>query len=159
VSVPRPADHPPTLLSIATTPDREILLVEYQKAQDSAEHHDNLVGNVTSLWLGSAIFIGFVLSGLTSKRAAHYKPVLILVILLGMFLTGLVWTWADRATKLKRLKYKRCKEIETALGMDQHLRVDREVGPARGWQTTAYRGLLLLLLAAWVALLIDVAQL
>lgn len=135
--------------------DREVLLVEYQKAQDSAEHHDNLVGSVTSLWLGSAIFIGFVLSGLASRQAAHYKTVLYLVIALGMFLTFLVWTWANRASKLKKLKYDRCKEIEQALGMKQHLRV----GPARRWQDYAYTALLVLLLAAWAVLLVDVARL
>jgi hypothetical protein len=135
--------------------DREILLVEYQKAQDSAEHHDNLVGSVTSLWLGSAIFIGFVLSGLASRHAAHYKIVLYLVIALGMFLTFLVWTWADRASKLKKLKYDRCKEIEQALGMEQHLRV----GEARSWQDYAYTILLALLFAAWAVLLVDVVRL
>jgi hypothetical protein len=141
---------------IAVDPaDREILLVEYQKAQDSAEHHDNLVGNVTSLWLGSAVFIGFVLSGLASRDAAHYKTVLYLVIALGMFLTFLVWTWAGRASKLKKRKYDRCKEIERTLGMKQHL----QVGEARRWQDYAYTTLLLLLLAAWAALLVDVARL
>ena len=135
--------------------DREILLVEYQKAQDSAEHHDNLVGAVTSLWLGSAIFIGFVLSGLASSDAAQFKVVLYFVIALGMLLTVLVGTWADRATKLKKLKYNRCKEIEGVLGMKQHLRVDE----GRPWQDGAYLLLLALLFAAWVVLLVDVARL
>jgi hypothetical protein len=134
--------------------DRGVLLVEYQKAQDSAEHHDNLVGSVTSLWLGSAIFIGFVLSGLASTNADHYKPVLYLVIVLGMFLTFLVWTWAGRASKLKNQKYDRCKEIEGILGMKQHL----AVGEARRWQDYAYTILLLLLFAAWTVLLIDVVR-
>jgi hypothetical protein len=132
--------------------EREVLLVEYQ---DSAEHHDNLVGNVTSLWLGSAIFIGFVLSGLTSNQAAEYKPVLCLVIALGMFLTVLVGTWARRAGELKKAKYARCKQIERLLGMKQHLLV----GDTRTWQGLAYMVLLLLLLLAWVALFVDVVRL
>jgi hypothetical protein len=135
--------------------DREILLVEYQKAQDSAEHHDNIVGSVTSLWLGSAIFIGFVLSGLASGDAADYKSVLYLVIVLGMLLTVLVWTWATRVSELKKQKYERCKEIERILGMEQHLRV----GPARRWQDHAYTALLGALLLAWLALLVDVGRL
>ena len=151
-----PADALPTLGHVAVDPgDREILLVEYQKAQDSAEHHDNLVGNVTNLWLGSAIFIGFVLSGLGSSHAHQYKTVLYLVIALGMFLTVLVWTWANRAGQLKQLKYDRCKEIEQTLGMHQHLRV----GQARKWQSPAYTALLGLLLVAWAVLLFDVARL
>jgi hypothetical protein len=114
---------------------------------------------VTSLWLGSAIFIGFVLSGLASGHATQYKIVLYLVIALGMFLTFLVGTWATRASSLKKLKYERCKEIEQALGMKQHLWVDERVGEARRWQDYAYIALLLLLFAAWVVLLVDVARL
>jgi hypothetical protein len=38
-----------------------VLLVEYGKAQDSAEHHDNLVWSIASLnWVGSAVLLGFV---------------------------------------------------------------------------------------------------
>jgi hypothetical protein len=140
---------------VTVEPDREVLLVEYQKAQDSAEHHDNLVGSVTSLWLGSAIFIGFVLTGLGSGDAAHYKSVLYPVIALGVFLTVLVWTWAKRAGETKVQKYGRCKEIERTLGMKQHLRV----GEARSWQDPAYATLLGLLLFAWVALLVEVVRL
>jgi hypothetical protein len=51
----------------------EILLVEYQKAQDSAEHHDNLVGSVTSLWLGSAVLIGRRLRPV-AEPSAHPAP-------------------------------------------------------------------------------------
>jgi hypothetical protein len=45
----------------------DALLVEYQKAQDSAEHHDGRIANVTSLWVGTAVLMGFVLSALTKK--------------------------------------------------------------------------------------------
>jgi hypothetical protein len=61
----------------------------------------------------------------------------------------------EPASKLKKLKYDLCKEIEQTLGMEQRLRV----GEARRWQDYAYIILLMLLLAAWVVLLVDVARL
>jgi hypothetical protein len=133
---------------------RQILLVEYQKAQDSAEHHDNLVGSVTSLWLGSAILIGFVLTALASPEATHFKSVLCLVIVLGMFLTILALTWAERAGERKIEKYNRCKEIEELLGMEQHTRTAER----RHWQTWAYRLLVLFFVATWGALLLEVIR-
>lgn len=43
-----------------TPEQREALLVEYQKTQDSAQHHDVLVWSITSLnWIGSALLMGF----------------------------------------------------------------------------------------------------
>jgi hypothetical protein len=51
--------------------ERDAQLVEYQKAQDSAEHHDGRVANVTNLWVGTAVLMGFVLNALTTKHAAH----------------------------------------------------------------------------------------
>jgi hypothetical protein len=138
---------------------RAVLLVEYQKAQDSAEHHDRIVGNVTSLWLGSAVLMGFVINALTStdrrhhqSEAAQHKTPLVLVIVLGIFLTLLVLSWAERASALKEQKYDRCKQIERELNMRQHL----GVGEARGWQDWAYRFLLGIFLVAWVALLAAV---
>ena len=134
---------------------REVLLVEYQKTQDSAEHHDSLVGSVTALWLGSAVLIGFVLSALGEKHAHHYKAVMILLIALGICLTIMTAWWALRAGKIKRKKYARCKEIERELGMRQHLMIS----PQQVFQTVAYVLLMALFLAAWAVLLARVAAL
>jgi hypothetical protein len=132
-----------------------VLLVEYQKAQDSAEHHDDYVGAVTSLWLGSAILIGFVLSGLTAKQAADHKLVFYFVAALGIFVTLLAWSWAERASTLKAQKYSRCKDIEAILGMRQH----SCVGPAKWWQPWAYRLLVVIFVAVWIVVVADVVSL
>jgi len=136
-------------------PERDALLVEYQKAQDSAEHHDNIVGSVTSLWLGSAVLIGFVLTAIGSKGAAHHKTVLILVSVLGILLTLLVTKWVWTASNVKSQKYARCKEIESALGMEQHTRL----GPGRWFEPPAFYGLMAVFVAIWAVLLFDVASL
>ena len=134
---------------------RTVLLVEYQKAQDSAEHHDQSVGASTSLWLASAVLIGFVLNALTSKHAAHYKSPLIMVIVLGILINVLVVAWVSRALVIKNQKYERCKEIERLLDMKQHTRV-----PAgRQWQQWVYYGLMLLFVATWAVLLAEVWRL
>jgi len=131
----------------------EILLVEYQKAQDSAEHHDGRVSNVTNLWVGTAVLMGFVLSALTSKHGAHdHWWVLMLLGGVGIALTLMAWAWSERANKLKRQKYARCKELERELGMRQHLDVDNPPW----WHDQGYRLVVLLFVAGWVGLLVDV---
>jgi hypothetical protein len=141
---------PPSLAAMA---EQEALLVEYQKAQDSAEHHDDRVHNVTTLWVGTAVLMGFVLNALTTEGAAHdHWWVLVLIAAIGIFLTVMAWLWSERANALKRLKYARCKELERELGLHQH----REVGdPWRG-QDWAYRALVGFFVAGWLGLLADV---
>lgn len=141
--------------TVPVTPEQGILLVEYQKAQDSAEHHDDYVGAVTSLWLGSAILIGFVLNGLTAKHAADHKSIFYAVAILGISVTFLAWSWAERAGELKGQKYRRCKEIEGILGMKQHT----DVGEASWWQPWAYRVLVWMFLAVWIVLIVDISRL
>jgi hypothetical protein len=116
--------------------ERDALLVEYQKAQDSAEHHDGRVANVTNLWVGTAVLMGFVLNALTTKHAAHdHWWVLVLLAAIGIDLTVMAWLWSERANELKVQKYARCKELELELGLHQHIAVGK---PWRG-QDWAYR--------------------
>ena len=132
------------------------LLVEYQKAQDSAEHHDGRVANVTTLWVGTAVLMGFVLSALTTKGAVRdHWLVLVLLGAIGIFLTYTAWRWSERANALKRQKYDRCVEIEEKLGLWQH----RDVKKPSRWQSEwAYRGLIFLFIAGWIGLLGDVLR-
>ncbi len=49
----------------------QILLVEYQTAQDSAEHHDALLWNVTAIiWGANLVLIGFVLQSIGRTELA-----------------------------------------------------------------------------------------
>jgi uncharacterized membrane protein YfcA len=138
-----------------TGDDLQILLVEYQKAQDSAEHHDDLVSTLSGLWLGSAVLIGFVLSGLGSSRIAHHKPVLYLVILVGVLVSVLALYWATRSRQIKDKKYERCREIENELGGLMHQHTAR-AGSGRRWRWWLYCSPITALIAVWVALLVDV---
>ena len=96
--------------------DREVLLVEYQKAQDSAEHHDVVVGNVTSLWLGSAILMGFVLTALASKHPDRYRVVLTMLIVLGMLSHSLSGSGQRRPGGGRRISTSAAKRSRRSLG-------------------------------------------
>jgi MFS family permease len=135
-------------------PGRDAILIEYQKAQDSAEHHDGRVANVTNLWVGTAILMGFVLSALTTGHAAHdHRWVLFLIALVGIALTVMAWIWSERANALKKLKYQRCQFLEEQLGLRQNRMADKPPS----WQGDyAYRILIALFIAAWIGLLVGV---
>lgn len=97
---------------------KEILLVEYQKAQDSAEHFDQL------LW----VVIGLLMTGMAGLLAIppsdkiscesdwmrFYPPVL------GIIVSVLLFYFVDSFRAFRRQKYERCKVIEGLLGMEQH---------------------------------------
>ena len=102
--------------STLTTDQREVFLIEYQAAQDSAQHHDNLVWTITSLnWVGSAVLMGFVLGKMDSANTLFAKYPLLLISIVGIALTGCLWRWAYQMRCVKLAKYQRCKVIENLL--------------------------------------------
>lgn len=102
-------------------PDKEILLVEYQAAQSSAEHHDTLVWTVTSIiWAANLVLLGFMLN---SINKIELKGWLLAFSFLGIFLCVNVWIFACQFRKIKNKKYNRCKFIEKKLKMRQHLSI------------------------------------
>ena len=67
------------------TPIDPALLVEYEKAQDSAQHHDTLVWTVVSfIFSGMLVLLGFVVSSLDKPQL---KDVLYAVSGLGVLVT------------------------------------------------------------------------
>ena len=88
-----------------------ILLVEYQKSQDSAEHHDTL------LWTAT----GLIVTGLIAifSFAANHQSSLVFPVL-GMILSALLWFFVYSFASFRKQKYDRCKEIELELEMKQH---------------------------------------
>jgi hypothetical protein len=134
---------------------RLILLAEYEKAQDSAEHHDDLVWTVTSLnWVGSGVLMGFVVSGLGTDLSPSRKATLISLAVVGILLSSFVWVWALQFRRIRNYKYRLCKKIEAQLGMRQH--TDTPHPP--GVQTRAYAFLMTALLGAWVLLVVLIAN-
>jgi hypothetical protein len=99
-------------------PDKEVLLVEYQAAQASAQHNDNLVWTITGIiWGGMLVLFGFVLGNLHNS---DLKIILTLLSILGISLTIAVWRFAFQLNSVMKQKYERCKNIEKQLGMHQH---------------------------------------
>ncbi len=101
-------------------PDRhENLRVEYQKAQDSAEHHDNLAWAVVGLILsGIAVLFGLTLGGSDAKLP------LWIVSASGLGLCALLSFFVEQFAHVRNQKYSRCKTIERELGMEQHSSLD-----------------------------------
>jgi len=131
-------------------PCKEHLIAEYQAAQDSAHHHDNLVWSVTSvMWGGSLVLMGFILSALKESTA---RVLVTGLCLLGMALTIGVWIFAVKLAAIKRHKYKRCKEIEIVLHLRQHTSLAYSAGSGR----VIYGVLMAFFLAAWGVMLCTI---
>ena len=104
-----------------TDNERNILLVEYQKAQDSAQHHDSLIwtsGGI--LWGASLVLIALVVGGLHERRPT---ALFVGISLFAMLLQGFHWIMAETYNAVKNRKYERCREIEAKINEEktQHL--------------------------------------
>ena len=102
----------------------EVALAEYQAAQASAEHHDQLVWTVTSiLWGASLVLLGFVLDAMTGTPS---PPIALFYFLagLGILITIAVTIYTFSLRYIKVKKYKRCRELEVLLGAEQHTKLD-----------------------------------
>ena len=123
--------------------DKEALLVEYQAAQESAQHHDNLVWTVTALiWGGMLVLFGFVLGNLDN---VNLRFILILLSIIGVALTIVALVFTLQYNSVMRQKYQRCKTIERLFGMRQHndLKYSSKV------QKIIYKIITVLFLIAW----------
>ncbi|HMB83396.1 MAG TPA: hypothetical protein VKI40_05015 [Terriglobales bacterium] len=118
-----------------TQGEKEITLRVYELAQQSAEHHDTLLWEVTYIiWGSTTLLLGFVL------EAIKQEPFLALMTaLLSIFLSVMVLRFAMLYRQVRNTKYTICKEIEDALEMKttwkQHT-VTKDYGP--GVQTKWY---------------------
>ncbi len=138
----------PNVVQAETTKEihHEILLKEYEKAQDSAQHHDNLVWSITSVnWVGSGVLMSAVLQGLSRPSTFFNKTALIGLSTVGILLAVLVWRWTYQMRRVKVSKYLRCKEIETTLGMKQH----SDLKYQHASQTRGYGLLMSLFITVW----------
>lgn len=145
----RARKHPPQ-------PSTEVLLVEYEQAQSSAQHHDGLVWATSNVFVAiSAALLAFAGSAVIQlpTTAPRYPMALALLLLLvtvvGVGLLRFARKCQQDFLNIKRQKYARCKEIERALGMCQHLQTSHPGGS----QTTGYLVLLLGIGLIWVSVL------
>jgi hypothetical protein len=121
-----------------------VLLVEYQKAQDSAQFHDGLVWTSTGItWALSLVLMGFTLNNLRSQI-----PVTAFSII-GILLICFQWEVQRIFRSVKKQKYERCKEIEGPFDMRNHSMLVYE----SGGQTFLYRLVCASMIAGWLAVL------
>jgi len=127
-----------------STPTDDALLVEYQAAQNSAQHHDNLIWSINGVvWAASLVLLGLLLK-LSPNRTM--VPVMLLISLLGVFLVIQVWTYTYQLKDLKKQKYERCKEIERKLNLRQHSSVSWKSG--RQW--LLYNVIMIFFILIWL---------
>lgn len=120
------------------------LLIEYPKAQDSAQHHDTLLWRITGIiWGASMVLLGFVASNLTKPGL---KPLIAVLGVFGPVLSICVWLVAWMLNSVKNQKYRRCKEIERLFHFTQHssLRYPARTG------LVLYSVIMLLFLFVWI---------
>ena len=130
-------------------PNNDILLLEYEKAQDSAEHHDSLAWQVSSVILaGMLVLIGFSLDHLGKQ---DLRFLVSLVALQGMILTVCLGWFQSTLRGIKRQKYDRCKEIEERLGMKQHAQLNYP----EGTQTNFFLLVLAMFVLLWLIILVK----
>jgi len=101
--------------------DKQSLLVEYQAAQDSAQHHDNQVWTTTGIiWGAGLILIGFVVQSIGDLGL---KLPVVAVCVLAILMLIYLWVMAFQLNSVKNQKYARCKELESILKLKQHSRL------------------------------------
>lgn len=122
---------------------KQYFLIEYEKAQDSAQHHDNLIWSVSTLtWGVSSVLLGFVL---TSLETMKYRILLLLFCVLGIFIILCAWYFTIQFRSIRGQKYKRCKELEEVFSFTQHTNL---IHP-QGSQIKLYSAVMVLFLLTW----------
>lgn len=103
----------------SNNPDNQELLVEYQSAQNSAQHHDSLIWNVTNIFLAaSLVLFGFILASFDNHNID--KCILEILSYFGIFVIIYAYSCALHLACIRDQKYERCKEIEKIIGFKQH---------------------------------------
>ena len=109
-------------------PKKDALIVEYQKAQESAEHYDKLIWTVTSIFI---TVIAVILGYSFNKELSIIKLSFNIIGALGIIL--FLFTIIKHMHHIKNVKYKRCKEIEDMLAMKQHNMIQKKATMITGF--------------------------
>ena len=102
------------------------VLVEYQKAQDSAEHYNTMIWTLVSL--GFALSLWIINNFYTNKSIE--PDYLLLTLFFGTFVLAYFSKLVEKANKNKNLKYDICKDIEEKYGFvgKQHINTSGSSG-------------------------------
>ena len=119
---------------------------EYLAAQDSAQHHDNLIWTATGLvWTDNFVLLGFIIQSTSSGDTGLFVP---LASFLGALLTAAAWRMVLVWNEVMNAKYRRCRELEVQLRMNQHRAVEA-IYP-RGEMKFWYGLVSVIFLVAWL---------
>jgi 4-amino-4-deoxy-L-arabinose transferase-like glycosyltransferase len=131
--------------------DKEALLVEYQAAQDSAQHHDSLVWTTTGIiWGAGLVLIGFVIENMNDPRL---KVSIIATSVLAILLLVYLWVMALTLGSVRNQKYARCKEIEKVFQFEQHSKLRY---PNRSGRIF-YGVIMVVFIVSWILIIITAA--
>ena len=131
-------------------PIDEHLIVEYQAAQNSAQHHDTLIWSVNAVvWGATFLLWGFLLNH--TADSSLKKVIILLISLVGILMNVKVLIYTHQLANLKTEKYKRCKFIEEKLCLEQH----RSVTWTSGLQRTLYSIIMTLFLVVWILIAVK----
>ena len=132
------------------TADNDFLKIEYQKAQDSAEHHTNLGWTVISITCaGSLVLLGLVLNNITKS---DITIILIVLAVLGIVLSITMNLTDRKLGRVARQKYERCRCLEELFQGKQH----QELHSPKPSMRLLVNIVTLSLAATWVSVLLFV---
>jgi hypothetical protein len=124
----------------------ELAKLLYELSQQSAEHHDTLLWEVTYIiWGSTTLLLGFVL------EAIKNEPLLCFVTaVFSLFITLMVWRLTLSFVKVRNYKYDICKQIENSLGMPWKPHGDLDSHYPRGVQTKWYNATTIFFVVVWL---------
>jgi hypothetical protein len=135
-----------------------LLLVEYEQAQESAQYHDNLNWEVTSIiWGASTLLIGFIVEAICNGNPS------VQLVIAATAVLGLVLTWTScylmwRNNKRMNDLYLVCQLIECKLSLPHsiHCEAKKRVHERRwsGLQKRLYVGVSIWFSLVWILILV-----
>jgi hypothetical protein len=133
---------------MANETDRIIKLriAEYKAAQDSAQHHDNLLWYVSSIvWGGNLVLLGSFLKNIDNTTGELHRPFIFCVGIFCILLNLCLWGCAYIFRDIRNQKYEWCKFIESKLGFHQH----RELHQTKGLMWFIYSFVTIIFMVLW----------
>lgn len=130
--------------------NKEFLLLEYEMAQNSAQHHDGLLWSVSTLtWGVSSVLMGFVLNNLSNTQ---HSIIMLLFCVLGCLIILCAWYFTLQFRSIRNQKYKRCLELEVVFSFNQHTNLKHK----KSSQTRLYSAVMVLFILTWSLVFIKV---
>jgi hypothetical protein len=113
---------------------RRLLILEYEQAQESAEHHDSLMWEVTSIiWGAATLLIGFIVEAICNGNIA-VQMVISATAVLGLVLTWFSYYLIRRNNQRMNELYLVCQRIECKLSLQYSIHCEaKKTAHERKW--------------------------